>query len=192
MKTTKCLFYCTKSKPYLCEYLCDCDFGTFTDWALDNNKERLIEDYSNNILNGTIVAECEVETEKLNALTLSEGRENEYILFENEDEILKESCLTQEELYKYLNYDYGYTLHIKNIKPLSLSLEKDCIFKYPHGNETITKAPQNMMWCYDRKGNRYALISIRPQWLCKILNGEKTIEIRKKVLKGMLEDEETN
>lgn len=32
----------------------------------------------------------------------------------------------------------------------------------------------------------YILISIRPEWLCKILNGEKTIEVRKKVLKEML------
>ena len=32
----------------------------------------------------------------------------------------------------------------------------------------------------------YILISIRPEWLCKILNGEKTVEIRKKVLKEML------
>ena len=33
------------------------------------------------------------------------------------------------------------------------------------------------------------LISIRPEWLCKILNGEKTIEVRKKVLKEMLKNE---
>lgn len=32
----------------------------------------------------------------------------------------------------------------------------------------------------------YILISIHPEWLCKILNGEETIEIRKKVLKEML------
>ena len=30
------------------------------------------------------------------------------------------------------------------------------------------------------------LISIKPKWVAKILNGEKTIEIRKKVLKEML------
>ena len=54
----------------------------------------------------------------------------------------------------------------------------------------IQKAPQNMMWCFD-KDNNYkmkVLISIRPEWMCKILNGEKTIEIRKKVLRGMLDD----
>ena len=43
-----------------------------------------------------------------------------------------------------------------------------------------------MMRVYDRFGNKYILISVRPKWLCKILNGEKTIEVRKKVLKEML------
>lgn len=29
-------------------------------------------------------------------------------------------------------------------------------------------------------GNKAILMSIQPQWVCKILNGEKTIEVRKK------------
>ena len=72
----------------------------------------------------------------------------------------------------------------------------------------IKSAPQNMMYAQEIvpfkeehlirgvlqefRGNRvneYILISIQPQWLCKILNGEKTIEIRKKVLKEMLKNE---
>lgn len=71
----------------------------------------------------------------------------------------------------------------------------------------IKNAPQNMMYAQEVvpfkeehlikgvlqefRGNRvneYILISIQPQWLCKILNGEKTIEVRKKVLRGMLDD----
>ena len=43
-----------------------------------------------------------------------------------------------------------------------------------------------MMYAYDSGGNKYILISIKSQFLRKILNGEKTIEIRKKVLKDML------
>lgn len=55
----------------------------------------------------------------------------------------------------------------------------------------INKAPQNMCSVFkvDSKNYEkkyYVLISIRPEWLCKILNGEKTIEVRKKVLKEML------
>ncbi len=51
---------------------------------------------------------------------------------------------------------------------------------------TLKEAPQNMCRVFDTKDN-YVLISIRPQWLCKILNGEKSIEVRRKVLKGMCE-----
>ena len=56
----------------------------------------------------------------------------------------------------------------------------------------LIKAPQNMCNVYDNQGNHYILISIQPQHLCKILNGEKTIEVRKKILnslKEVLEDD---
>jgi len=42
-----------------------------------------------------------------------------------------------------------------------------------------------MMYAYDGEEKK-VLISIRPEWLCKILNSEKTIEVRKKVLKEMM------
>lgn len=175
MATTKCLLYCTKGKPYITG-LEGKDDGTHC------------YRYSLIPINGHIVAECEVETEKLKKLSLNERR-NGFLRYENEEEILKQSCLSGEQLRHYLRKTDGYALHIKNLKRKILSFDKDCIFKKPHGNEVITRAPQNMQWCYDRRGNRYALISIRPEWLCKILNGEKTIEIRKKVLKGMCDDE---
>ena len=46
-----------------------------------------------------------------------------------------------------------------------------------------------MMRVWEDQENPFVLISIQPQWLCKILNGEKTIEVRKKVLKEMLKNE---
>ena len=99
----------------------------------------------------------------------------------------------------------------KELKDLESKREvHQCI----HGNSIIDeeleipiKAPQNMMRVKLRKSycdgipvsnddinaneetlEDYILISIQPQWLCKILNGEKTIEVRKKVLRGMLEN----
>lgn len=44
-----------------------------------------------------------------------------------------------------------------------------------------------MMSVCDNQGNRYVLISIKSEGLCKILNGEKDIEVRKVVLKEMLQ-----
>lgn len=61
--------------------------------------------------------------------------------------------------------------------------------RIPDGDfQVLGKAPQNMMKCCEIQYmvEDYILISIRPQWLCKILNGEKTIEVRKKVLKEMM------
>lgn len=67
----------------------------------------------------------------------------------------------------------------------------DCKHCHDHYEffKTVEKAPQNMMRVYSNIGRydcQYILISVRPEWLCKILNGEKTIEVRKKVLKEML------
>ena len=125
------------------------------------------------------------------------------------DDLFKESRLDYDKLDKYLNKKNGYALHISNLKifkkPKELidykidNTKKYGSFgwafeeheKYP----SLQKAPQNMMRVYDPweidengVGEAYVLISIRPEWICKILNGEKTIEVRKKVLKGMIDD----
>ena len=67
----------------------------------------------------------------------------------------------------------------------------DCKHCHDHYEffKTVKKAPQNMMRVYSNIGRydcQYILISVRPEWLCKILNGDKTIEVRKQVLKEML------
>lgn len=51
----------------------------------------------------------------------------------------------------------------------------------------IKNAPQNMCYCEDEDGDKCVLISIRPEWLCKILNGEKTIEVRTSILNVLKE-----
>ncbi len=179
MKTTKVLLYCTKGKPSLLNLL------NGTDYRLDC--KELWKEYNPNdvydVLNGKIVAKCEVETEEI---------ENSDLINKlTREELLNKSCLTEEQLSNYLNFNnntIGYTLHIKNLEELKapLTFEKNYIYKEPHGFNQVLKAPQNMMRIYDRFGNKYILISIRPEWLCKILNGDKTIEVRRKVLKEML------
>lgn len=110
--------------------------------------------------------------------------------------------------------DCGYAIHIKNLNifdvPTDLSEYSKkvehckcdkcldhCKHYYAKNNITKTtntgctkytilyKAPQNMMYVFDLEEKK-VLISIHPEWLCKILNGEKTIEVRKKVLKEMI------
>lgn len=133
----------------------------------------------------------------------------------NEYNLCKKSCLNEEQLNRYLDLYkekdvYGYAIHIKNLhifdepKELNEYITKQCQYakcstcKYGKNNincstidTPITKAPQNMMYAYNysflkSELEKYIIISIQPQWLCKILNGEKIIEVRKIVLKGML------
>ena len=107
----------------------------------------------------------------------------------------------------------GYAIHIKNLhvfdKPKELSeYYKTFERMIYHPNEyrpnvsstatpsnamyfmdycdELTKAPQNMCYAFDKYGNKYVLISVHSEWLAMILNGLKTIEVRKKVLKEML------
>lgn len=129
-----------------------------------------------------------------------------------EEELCKQSCLTADELDEYLDLYkykkvYGYAIHIKNLhvfdKPRKLKEFKqkgeyqcskskcpyfdtekchyagECLYE-----KIITKAPQNMMYVFDGDEKK-VLISIHPEHLCKILNGEKTIEVRKTILKYM-------
>lgn len=178
----KLLLYCTKAKPYLVDErkMRYHNFVLGDSSVLKSNEKDLV-------LNGKIVAECDFETEEIYMATNSfEAWYRTKTL--NEEELREKSCLRLDELYNYLDKDNnykGYAIHIKNLhifdKPKEL---------YDYGMDfpisPIVKAPQNMMYA-NGIGSRYILISIRPEWLCKILNGEKTIEVRKKVLKEMKE-----
>ena len=79
----------------------------------------------------------------------------------------------------------GYAIHISNLEIFyePLDLEKAGIYK-DNGYRTkmVTKAPQNMQYVNDIFGRECVLISIRPEWVEKILNGEKTIEVRRVVV----------
>lgn len=144
--------------------------------------------------------------------TLPEFEEEGYVrrrfeAYEGDEGLFTKTCLSYEQLDNYLKKKKGYALSISNLKifkqPKELidykidNTKKYGSFgwafeeheKYP----SLQKAPQNMMRVYDPweidengVGEAYVLISIRPEWICKILNGEKTIEVRKKVLKEML------
>ena len=201
----KMLLYCTKSKPYLihesgcydsddmcCDYNC---FSVVDRQELYNQDISLDETY-----NGKIVAECDFAVEDIN-YKFYDFNERLYETASIDDETLcKESCLSEEEMSNYLplerlcfNQDkVGYAIHIKNLhifdKPRKLSNYHISYFNKEFNmmrEKHIEKAPQNMCRAFDIK-DTYILISIRPEWLCKILNGEKTIEVRKKVLKEML------
>ena len=206
MKKVKTLLYCTKAKPYLVQGLAKPMHTLDANNPYNFNWKVVKKGFSNDRLNGKIVAECDCD--KVEEIVYN-GWWNCYA---NNDSIESDNfdndfaCLSVEEMKKYLGDKNGYALHISNLKifdnPLELkdTYTRECTWdkcsrcEYEKNGKIncctidipLSKAPQNMMWVW-YKGERYVLISIQPKWICKILNGEKTIEVRRKVLKGMVE-----
>lgn len=195
MEKIKLLLYCTKSKPMLriakeefkkqkrARTYSEKDKKNFTLYITENMYEA----------NGKIVAECDYEVEEIKHQGI--GLVDLYETSLSEEDLCYLSCLTDKELHNYLKGKNGYAIHIKNLnifdKPRELKnykTKKEFLGGKLVFWKELKKAPQNMMYCYGKNtGEKYILISIRPEWLCKILNGEKTIEVRKKVLKEMIE-----
>ena len=189
----KALLYCTKAKPRLIK-------GKHEFYTTDVRKDFITPFQFENTLNGFIVAECDID----------KVEEIKPFFCENVEKFEKQTCLTMKQIYKYLEIGinellfnlptrtkpYGYALHLSNVKAFDKPLE---LSQVEHrGNVEIEKAPQNMRYCYKRKQWNYeylaydteelsVLISIKPEWLCKILNGEKTIEVRKQILNCLKE-----
>lgn len=182
----KLLLYCTKSKPYLYGHYVGILTTSFLEYDITNNDE-VIEWYK--VLNGTIVAECDCDKVEFIKLITDDPLGTPFYETNSLDEndLQEKACLTSNELYEYLDLNNGYALHLSNLKVFDKPYRLDDFFLLgSNGNvHTLEKAPQNMCYCYDENGEKYVLISIRPEWLCKILNGEKAIEIRKKILKEM-------
>ena len=194
-----------KTFEYTNQRVYDDETGKFLGWANYGNI------YKENSLNGKIVAECDFKVEKirkgwgsLNGTRYFRSSVNHYY---PDYELEKQSCLSFDEINNYLkgtlNENCGYAIHIKNLKifdeprditKLVLINQYRNDLKGTQYNK-VKVASQNMCMvdyaidCNYKENifdGPYILISIQPQWLCKILNGEKTIEVRKKVLKEML------
>ena len=193
----KLLLYCTKAKPYLRDYRGKAIYNRF---VISPTDRPFTSDDTQPILNGKIVAECDFEVEEI-------GQHRQFLgfgydlFFETDTledlELQKKSCLDTQQLANYFNSNanygekVGYAIHIKNLHIFDEPRELyDCLIhpKIEHryyGCEHLSKAPKNMMYV-ELDDIKCVLISIRPEWLCKILNGEQTIIVRKKVLKEMI------
>lgn len=177
----KCLIYVTKSKTWL-----------FFDKSI--NYYSLSNKKVDNDLNGKIVAEFDGEVEEI---THGYGKYGEYYQTKALGlmSLREHSCISSDELSEYLKRGdvvskVGYAIHIKNLNIFDKSRELDYYYKFINVDGkadaiNLKRAPQNMMYVYNYLGDKYVLISVRPEWACKILNGEKTIEIRKQVLNCM-------
>ena len=185
----KLLLYCEKAKPYLLDMPKDNEeFEKGIRFSLTSGNEfkQAAIDVNNYKLNGKIVAECDFEISIHNWYNDHNLFEKLYyqenMMFNNEN-----SCMSSRELVSYLGNNNlkkdFYAIHIKNLNAFHEPRELN--WYYNLQLNTMSKEPQNMMYCY-HEGEKKILMSIKPEALCKILNGEKTVEIRKKVLKEML------
>lgn len=195
--SVKCLIYCSKAKPYLTK-----DYDLCGDFVKFKTTNDLTNPQSLNglseTLNGKIVASFDCE--KVEEFTM-DYRGNE----EQNKRIVKDSCVPLGDLVDYQKENHLlYAIHISNLqvfdepKELSDYLVFDGDYTNTDNWKTNQYAPQNMKNVYEfcssndvispkRTLKKCVLISIKPEWVCKILNGEKTIEVRKRVIKELKE-----
>ena len=209
---SKLLLYCTKAKMLLRKSTKD------KDYYLDNGSEFNIIPKEDYVLNGKIVAECDFEVEKIKWESFPGIDGNPFDMYAtwkcNQAYLLEHSCLTFQQLDDYLEGNNGYAIHIKNLhifdSPKELS--NYCYGVYPNTNKIIDefkagdyssitnmyecdKAPKNMTrvftweWNSGNSEDTYVLIPVSSKELRDILEGEKSIIIRRKALKEMLNNE---
>lgn len=161
----KLLLYCTKSKPYLVEIIDK--YLNKKDYLLKNDKE-----WNKGCLNGKIIGECD------------------YLLNKNYDTIYIENLhvfdepiiLDRVDKRKWIENEDMYDNEVcDSCMDFRIDACKNC----PNHYEwlPVSKAPQNMMIVWHNCVKK-VLVSIYPEELCEILNGEKT-ELKRKVLKEM-------
>lgn len=190
----KIYIYCTKSKPYL--------------YKDENEKYYLSNEKENKeALNGKVVANFTLEEIKKMGLDTNEGLVFENMYNKESCLSLEEMASYVGDNYYYawpiknLNIldtpmeitDFYYTFvscgRIDTKFCLNHCSHNDdrgescwCDRGKNSWTEHLKKAPQS--WCYAQKEEgvlkeQCVIVSIKPKWTEKILNGEKTIEIRK-------------
>jgi len=163
----KAYLYCTKAKPYLQPNLA---IGTIS------------TKYN---FNGTVCFECEIEkAEKvlISPFPLANGDYQYGTKTLTPDALETWSCLSVGELN---DYNPRYVLYLYNVKAIK---PKPITDFFGYNGKDLRYGYQNMGRIVDRETNICHLcISIKPEYLCKILNGEKTIDVRRVITKELKE-----
>ena len=194
----KLIFYCPNVKPYLVDErkIRSHNFVLGDSSVLTSNEKDLV-------LNGKIIAECDFKVEEIEHYIHYEPEVDVGIAvlpsFECEAyhtnttghfELLKQSCLTEDKLFSYLKGNNGYAIHIKNLHIFNDPRELDD-YEYtrrvkgkPILRAVLFEAPKDMKKII-ANGTDAILIRVHPEELCRILNGEQTIIIKKRILREM-------
>ncbi len=162
----KILFYCTKEKPNHKDY------------------EDMMNYYS---YSGKLVASADCKkVEEIHPILVNPNGIMYKTATLNENELERETMISNRELREYLGNEKGYAIYLENINLISESFR--CDIESQKVNEYGKfKAPQNMMRVKDKKGNKYLIIAIYRRWLEYIIGHLKTIEVRKKITNELKE-----
>ena len=192
----KVFIYCIKAKPYLWWQLYYTD--RHEEICQSNLTLKQIGITEDDVLNGKIVASFDLN--KIDTLKKIKYANEYYKPDRNYPEtpytiILDLVGMSNTELFEYGKGKDLYAWHIENLEIIEpLELGEFYTFRKGYENQlhmnkkTITKAPQNYRYAY-YKGERCIILSVKAKWVEKILNGEKTIEVRKTAPKEMLKNE---
>ena len=187
----KVFIYCTKAKPLLFY-----ESETFIEYGVGINGEQYEQGINfYDIYNGKIVASFELN--KIDTLKKIKYANEYYKPDRNYPEtpytiILDLVGMSNTELFEYGKGKDLYAWHIENleiIEPLELGeFAKICKSTKQINKYYIHRAPKNFQYAY-YKGEKVIILSVKAEWVEKILNGEKTIEVRKTAPKEMLKNE---
>lgn len=199
----KVLIYVTKAKPYLYQSRYNLNY-----YLKQHSMEAIEPELRPQLLNGKVVAEFEFGEydeipysqdfeETANGI---EMLENEYMYYITNEQIDK-ACITYEDLLDYGKGRDLYAIHLTKFKTLDKPMELGELVSYknfrkfmksvqPEGHNTktllsqcaLTKAPQSYQYVY-YKGEKCLLLPIHAEHTYNILQGKKTLEIRKSVPK---------
>ena len=171
----KILIYCTKAKPYL-----SIDIVSSGKYVLSNTKNY----FNRGDLNGVVCFEGDCKEAFKYDFVHRSGDSSNFYIRDQRTERMKD-CLSNDDLFDYGKGKTLYAYHFENVKPI-YPMPITCLYKDKSCTQPLTKAPQS--WCYAYqlvKGacftqiRKILILSIRPEWLCKIANGEKDLEVRK-------------
>jgi len=202
--TYKLLLYCNKSKPYLVYHREYCalspseyiNYGYETRWE----DKSMLED----ICNGNIVAECDYEVEDIFYELYGDlDWQHDYLPTTNTMSIVSledAACMSREKIEDQMTHDKAYAIHIKNLHIFDIDDRKELNeFLYEddtdghYGVWMLERTPKNgTVICTDCKdiggvyccrGTYGRFLALSPYELRDILNGKKTVVIRKSTWK---------
>lgn len=125
-------------------------------------------------INGTIPALCNFDIEEINPIFNCDNYE-----------WLTEGCnMDLQDIRNYLNDKKGYAIHVKNISNFLDQIhitDIKCWDEKQGAYVCMSKGPQKMMRCFIGD-EEFAIIPVDPKVLFNILNGDRTIILKRKIM----------